>query len=466
MSYRLLIDGKLTDGEQSLDVVNPATGAPFATCARASKAQLDQAIAAAKRAGPAWAALSFAERGQYLTRLADALEARADEFARTLTGEQGKPLAEASGEVAGAIGLLRHYAAQELPPVCIKDDGESRIVEYRVPLGVVAAISPWNFPTFITVLKIAPALCAGNTVVAKPAATTPLTIAMFGELAAEILPAGVLNVIIDDNDLGSHLTSHPDVAKISFTGSTRTGKRVMESAASTIKRLTLELGGNDPAIVLDDADPEATARVVFDAAMGNAGQVCVAAKRVYVPRESYDLYADIFARMAGEVVVGDGIQQGTQMGPLQNRLQYERVLELIEDASQRGTIIAGGKALDGAGYFVEPTIVRDIPDDSRLVAEEQFGPVMPLLAYDNFDELIERVNNTDFALAATVWTGKLERGIALAQRIESGVVWVNKHMDMSLDVPFGGAKQSGLGREHGAEGLREYTQPKLISVAL
>lgn len=465
MAHQLLIDGALVAGASTLDVIDPATGAAFASAARADRTQLDAAVAAARRAFPAWAALSHPERAGYLHALAAGVEARFDEFALLLTSEQGKPLPEAQFEVGGAIAALRHFADIDLPPETLVDDAENLIVEHRSPLGVVGIITPWNFPLILLVVKVAPALATGNTVVAKPAPTTPLTTLLLGEVAAAILPPGVFNTIVDANDLGAALTSHPAVAKVSFTGSTETGRKVMGSAAGTLKRLTLELGGNDAAILMDDVDVDEVAPRIFAAATINAGQVCMAAKRIYAPRALYDRLCDALASLARAAVVDDGRNQGAQIGPLQNRQQYEKVLGLIEDARAAGTIVAGGGRIDRDGFFIAPTVVRDLPDDARLVREEQFGPVIPVLAYDDLDELVTRVNDSEFGLAGSIWTSDPEKAVDLAMRMDTGTVWINKHLDLRFDVPFGGAKQSGIGREQGIEGMREFTQAKVISMA-
>lgn len=465
MTYKLLIDGNLVDGASTLDVINPAKGTVFASCARADEAQLEQAITAAKRAFPAWAALSHSERRGYLNRLADAVQDRETEFVELLTREQGKPLPQAKFEIAGSIVALRYFGEQSFPLETIRETEDGKILEQRAPLGVVAAITPWNFPVALLMIKVAPALSVGNTMIAKPAPTTPLTTALFGEVAAKILPPGVFNVIVDANDLGGKITSHPDVAKVAFTGSTPTGKRVMQSAAGTVKRLTLELGGNDAAIVLDDVDVKAIAPKVFNAAMVNAGQVCLAAKRIYAPRSLYDALCEELANLAREAVVDDGFHQGTQIGPVQNKQQYEKVLALIEGARAEGKVLAGGGAVQRDGYFIQPTVVRDLSDDAPLVREEQFGPVVPVLAYDSIDEVIERVNDREFGLGGTVWTNDPDRGVEVALRIQSGTVWVNKHLDMPFDVSFGGAKQSGIGRESGIDGMKEFTQLKVINIA-
>jgi acyl-CoA reductase-like NAD-dependent aldehyde dehydrogenase len=353
----------------------------------------------------------------------------------------------------------------DLPAKILRENDVERIVQHHAPLGVVAAITPWNFPLLLLMIKVAPALLAGNTVVAKPAPTTPLTTLLFGEMCAELLPPGVLNVIVDQNDLGGLLTQHPDVAKVAFTGSTATGKKVMASVASTIKRLTLELGGNDAAIVLDDVNVKDVAAKIFQGAMVNAGQVCLAIKRVYVPDALYEAMCTELVALANTHIVGDGLDAATQMGPLQNKVQFEKVKEFLQDAHTNGKVIAGGHALNRDGYFIAPTIVRDIADDSRLVREEQFGPVLPVLKYSDLDDAIARANGTEYGLGGTVWGSDTKRAFEVAQRMASGTVWVNKHLELPPDIPFGGAKQSGFGTEMGQEGLEEFTQSRIINMA-
>lgn len=464
-SFKLLIDGRGVDGAAgTMAVLNPATAAPFAHSPVADAAQLEAAVAAAGAAFPGWAARALAERAAAVEALAAALLERKEEFARLLTMEQGKPLAQAEGEVLASVDTLRGFAAMTLEPRILRDTPAQKIVEYRVPLGVVAAITPWNYPLVLLMNKLGPALLAGCTVVAKPAPTTPLTTLLFAEMAAAILPAGVLNVICDRNDLGSALTTHPGIAKVAFTGSTATGRKVMAAAAGTVKRVTLELGGNDAALVLDDADIEKTARAVFDGAMINAGQVCLAVKRAYVPAALYDAFCEALARLARSTVVGEGDRPGTQMGPLQNAAQYEKVKAYLADAHASGTVIAGGEALDRPGYFIAPTIVRDIAPDARVVREEQFGPILPVLAYDRLETALAQINDSDYGLGGTVWGADTERAAAIAARIESGTVWVNQHLAMEAGIPSRGAKQSGLGGELGVEGLHEYTQPRIVNI--
>jgi len=461
--YKLLIDGALVDGASTFEVINPATAKSFAACPKADAALLDRAVAAAKAAFPAWSAARIEDRAGKLEALAAALEARAGEFAHLLTSEQGKPLDQAMGEVMGCTFILRAFRDMRIEPKILRDEGGNRVIEHRTPLGVVAAITPWNFPLILLMNKLGPALISGNTIVIKPAPTTPLTTLLFGELCADILPAGVVNIICDENDLGAVLTAHPDVAKIAFTGSTATGKKVMASAAAMVKRVTLELGGNDAAIVLDDVDPRLAAHKVYHGAMSNAGQICVAIKRAYVPSGMYDAFCAEVAQLAKEAVVDDGARQGTTIGPIQNKAQFDKVRALIDDARERGTIIAGGAALDRDGYFIPPTIVRDLPDDAPLVREEQFGPVLPILRYDDVDDVIARANDSEFGLGGTVWGKDVARATEVARRIDSGTVWVNQHLAIDPHIPFRGAKQSGFGGELGEAGLEEYSQAHIIN---
>jgi acyl-CoA reductase-like NAD-dependent aldehyde dehydrogenase len=462
--YPMVIDGRKIRTGRQIDVINPATGAVFAAAARADEAVLNAAVDAAHRAFPAWSAMKLPQRAVLMHKLADSLQEHAEEFARLIVMEQGKPLAEARHEAPMGVAILRYMADNvDYAPVVLKSDGDKKIVEHRRPLGVVAAITPWNVPLGLLFIKLAPALFAGNTVVAKPAPTTPLSTCLLAEIWNEILPPGVFNVICDDNDLGATLTSHPGIAKIGFTGSTATGMKVMASAAGTLKRLTLELGGNDPALVLDDADPIETARRVFTAAMGNAGQVCLAAKRIFVPARMYDVVCDELARLADATIVGDGLDPVTTMGPIQNAAQYQKALGYLEDARASGTIIAGGVPVPGPGYFIRPTIVRDIPDSARLVCEEQFCPVLPVLSYNDIDDAIERANATDYGLGATVWGRDLERAFDVAMRIDAGTVWINEHMVFDFSVTARGAKLSGFGGELGPEGFNSYTQGYVVN---
>lgn len=463
--YKLLIGGELVEGDHAMDVINPATGKSFATVARASIAQADQAVAAARQAAPGWAATSLAERRKAVIALADAIAARADELARVLTSEQGKPLAEAQGELAWTDGYLRHYCTLDLPDRVIQDDDAAYIAVRHRPLGVVVGIIAWNFPLLVACWKIGPAVLAGNTIVLKPAPTTPATALLLGEICKDIFPAGVVNIIADDNDLGPHLTAHPDVAKVGFTGSTATGKRIMASGADTLKRVTLELGGNDPAIVLEDVDVKKTAQAIFGNAFLNNGQVCLAVKRAYVHDAIYDAMCNELAALAEAAIVDDGCKQGTQIGPIQNKAQYEKIKGFLETARRDGTIIAGGEVMERDGYFVRPTIVRDVTDGCKIVDEEQFGPILPVIRFDDVEDVIARANNSDTGLGGSVWSNDIARATEIAGRIESGQMWVNQHIAIGPHIPMAGFKGSGLGVEQSVEGLAEYTQLQVINVA-
>jgi acyl-CoA reductase-like NAD-dependent aldehyde dehydrogenase len=459
----MLIDGEKVHTGRVVEVLNPATEEVFATVARADEGVLNDAVAAAQRAFPAWAETPLSDRSSMMHKLADALEARSEEIATLIVREQGQTLAEARGEAPGGIALLRYMADNvTYAPVVLRSEGAKRIVEHRRPLGVAALIAPWNVPVNLMLDKLVPALFAGNTVVAKPAGTTPLSTSLLGEIFNEILPPGVLNVICDDNDLGDALTSHPGIAKIGFTGSTATGMKVMASASKTLKRLTLELGGNDAAIVLDDVDPAEAARRVFPVAMNNAGQICLAAKRIFVPAGMYNEFCAEMARLADATVLGDGLDPATTMGPLQNAAQYHKALGYVDDARASGTIIAGGVPVAGPGYFVRPTIVRDIPDTARVVREEQFCPVLPILSYDDIDDAVERANSTEYGLGGTVWARDLDRASAVAMRLETGTVWINEHMVFDFGVTARGVKYSGLGGELGKEGFDADTQAYVV----
>lgn len=463
--YKLLIGGELVAGDGTMEVINPATETVLAECPRASEAQLDAAVAAAKAAFPAWSATPIEERKRVVAAIADVIEANATELAQLLTQEQGKPLGDATGEVLGMAAFCRYFTSLDLPVKVLEDSDGKRVEAHRRPLGVVAAIVPWNFPLILMAFKLPPALIAGNTLIVKPAPTTPLTALRLGALIKDLVPPGVVNFITDQNDLGAALTAHPDVRKVSFTGSTATGSKVMAGAAGLLKRITLELGGNDAGIVLGDVDPKEVAPKLFQSAFQNSGQVCIAMKRLYVHESIYDEMCDELATLAEETIIGDGLEQGTRLGPLQNGMQYEKVKALIEDAAKHGRIVAGGEVPDQPGYFIRPTIVRDITDGTRLVDEEQFGPVLPVIKYRDLDDVVARANNSPYGLGGSVWSKDLEQAYALAEQMEAGTVWINQHADLSPAIPFGGARQSGIGTELGEDGLAEFTQLKVINMA-
>lgn len=463
--FPMLIGGKLVPGDHILNVINPATEEPFAVVARASVDQAGEATKAAKAAFPAWSKTPIEKRQAVVVKIADAIRDNAAELARILTSEQGKPLPEAQGEVAWAEGYLRHYATLSLETKVVQDDAAARVEVRRYPLGVVVGIVAWNFPLVLAAWKIGPALVAGNTIVLKPAPTTPATTLRLGALIKDIVPAGVVNIIADENDLGSYLTSHPDVAKVSFTGSVETGRKIMKSGAETLKRLTLELGGNDAMIVLDDVNVAEVAPKIFDAAMLNCGQVCLAAKRIYVQGKIYDEMAAALSAIAKDAVVDDGMKQGARLGPLQNRMQFEKVKGLIESARREGGTVIGGETMDRPGYFLRPAVVKNVKEGARIVDEEQFGPVIPLIRFEDEDDAVRRANATQFGLGGSVWSSNFDRARAIAEQIDAGTVWINQHITIGPHIPMAGSKQSGLGVEQGLEGLAEYTQVRVLNMA-
>lgn len=463
-NFVMTINGCKVTGETGLAVLNPATEEVIATAPEASKAQLEEAVAAAKAAFPAWAALPMEDRRDKLRAIADRIQANKADLIRIFTAEQGRPIGGAAWEVDVASQWCHGVAQFDLPVEVIQDDDERRVEVRHTPIGVVGAIAPWNAPLLMAIWKLAPALLAGNTMVLKPSPYTPLTTLRLGELLLDILPPGVLNIVSGGNELGQWITEHPDIGKVSFTGSTATGKRVMESAARTLKRVTLELGGNDAAIVLPDVDPKAIAPALFWGAFFNSAQVCVAIKRLYIHSSIYDAVAHELVEFAKTVTVGDGGQQGVDLGPVQNRMQFEKVRNLLEDARANGqTFLLGGEVSDGPGYFIPISIVDNPPDDARVVTEEAFGPVLPLLKYDDLDEVIARANNSDSGLGGSIWSNDIEMAREIGKRLHTGTVWINEMYAFLPNAPFGGHKQSGVGVEHGMEGLLEFTNTQTVT---
>jgi acyl-CoA reductase-like NAD-dependent aldehyde dehydrogenase len=461
----MTIDGKAVSGGERFGVINPATGKVFADAPECTRQQLDDAMASAAAAFAPWRRDESARR-KALGDCAAALRDRAPELGRILTLEQGKPLEKGVGEFFGAGAWFDYTATLELPVEVVQDDDEARVEVHRRPLGVVGAITPWNFPIILAVWKIAPALLAGNTVVIKPSPFTPLATLAMGEVLRDVLPPGVLNVVSGGDGLGAWITEHPTVRKISFTGSTATGKRVAAAAAPDLKRLTLELGGNDAAIVLPDVEPAEVAEKLFWGAFENTGQVCSAIKRVFVHEDRYGAMLEELGRRASEVVVGDGLEEGTQLGPLNNEPQFRRVSELVAEAIDGGArVVTGGAPRGGDGYFFEPTVLGDVAEGLRIVDEEQFGPALPVLTYRDVDEAVERANATMFGLSGSVWSGDVQRAAEIAAHLECGTAWVNQHLQIVPHAPFGGAKWSGLGVENGHWGLYGFTETQTVNIA-
>jgi acyl-CoA reductase-like NAD-dependent aldehyde dehydrogenase len=457
------IDGAREPVLAILAVVNPATETVFAQAPDCTAEQLDRAVAAARRSFPAWAATPIEARAMALRRIAERIDKHTEALSLLLTLEQGKPLQNARAEIGAASRWFSHLAQSDLPTEH-KTLPDGRVAEIRrVPLGVVGAIAPWNFPVSLAVWKVAPALLAGNTIVLKPSPFTPLTTLKLSELMLDLLPPGVLNTVSGADHLGPLMSGHEGIDKIAFTGSTATGKAVMRSAAGTLKRLTLELGGNDPAIVLADVDVEAVAEKLFWGAFTNAGQICVAAKRIYVHNDIYDRFAARMAELARENAPGDGTKPNVKIGPVQNRLQFERVSQMIAAAEADGLcFLSGATRSNGPGYFIAPTIVDNPPDDSPVVREEPFGPLLPLMRFTSIDDAVRRANDSEYGLASSVWSADLEKASAVGRRLQAGTVWINQVLGISPALPFGGHKQSGFGVENAQEGLHEYTNIQVI----
>ena len=473
--YKNLIAGNLRGTENYISVKNPSTDTVWADVPDVSLQDVNEACESAQAAFPAWRDLGWAERSKMVVSLGEKLLERADEIAEALTREQGKPLSAASPEVTRAASKCILYAeVPELGTERLHEDDKGYTELCYLPRGVVGAITPWNFPVSIGIGKLIPALITGNTVVMKPSPYTPCTAAIIAEVAAEVFPPGVLNIVTGGDEVGRWIVSHPNVKHVTFTGSERTGKAIAQSAAADLKRVTLELGGNDAAIVLDDVDPKIAAKKLFACSMNNTGQVCVAIKRLFVPDSIYDEMLEALVDEASSARFGNGLidgqkfgEEGVNFGPLNNKPQQLHVAAFVEDAREKGAdIMTGGEmpADDVQGYFYPPTIVANAREGMKIVDEEQFGPVLPVIRYHTVEEAVHRANDTRFGLGGSVWTNDVDLGTEIASKLECGVTWVNSHFGAygGPDVPFGGMKASGIGRENGRHGLLEYVEIKAI----
>ncbi|KAG9123652.1 hypothetical protein FRC07_014374 [Ceratobasidium sp. 392] len=476
--YGHIIDGKLEFSDRTAAIANPATGIHLADVPVASSQQLEQAIRSARKAFPAWSSKTFEERAKVLLDIASIIEAGVDSYKKLLTAEQGKPYQDAFIEIVGSVHWFRETAKLRLPEIVHEDTVGRRVVTQHVPLGVAAAIVPWNFPILLAVWKIAPALLAGNTVVVKPSPLTPLTTLRIIADVQRVMPPGVLNVLNGDDGLGPLMTEHPGIDKvenqlpymlnIAFTGSSQTGKKIMQSASYNMTRITLELGGNDPMIILPGVDPVALAPHIFWGAFSNNGQFCIAAKRIYIHESVYERVRDALVTYARGVVVGDGASEGTQLGPVQNKLLFDKLHGILKDTHARGCKFALGGELpvlaSARGMFVPITIVDNPPEDSRIVQEEQFGPIVPLLRWSDEDDVVRRANATEYGLAASIWGDDLNQAMRIAGQIQAGNVWINEIHKFGPTIPGGGHKHSGIGVENGVEGLAHWTNLQTISV--
>ena len=470
------IAGAATAGAGArIAVADPATGQTVDEVPAATAEEVDAAVGAAASAFAAWRRTDAGERAAHLSRLADAAEAHAGELVALLTREQGKPTLEAQGELRHFLGGLRYYAEaatklrgtyQELP----SQFGPAYGLVTRRPMGVVAAITPWNFPLTLLANKVGPALAAGNTVVAKPAETTPLATLRVAELAGEAgLPPGVLNVVTGGPRTGEALVAHPGVRRVAFTGQTDTGRRIMELAGPALKHVSLELGGSDPTIVLADADLDAAVKNIQIGRYWNCGQACLAPKRAFVHVEVYQAFLDRLVERVGRYEPGPGDTRADKpklrIGPMHTAAQRDLVAAQLGDALDGGAkVLVGGEALDGPGHFFQPAVVVDAPEGSRLATEEVFGPVLPVWRVGGLDEAIERANATSYGLGSSIWTRDAAAIDRAVRELEAGVTWVNQLHYGYDELPFGGTKQSGFGREHGLQALEEYTELKSVVV--
>ncbi|HEU4627021.1 MAG TPA: aldehyde dehydrogenase family protein, partial [Steroidobacteraceae bacterium] len=431
-------------------------------------ALVDLAVSTARAALPAWSATPDEQRVSSLMAIADLIEKHHRELAELVTREQGKAQngPGANLEVGGAAAWTRTTASLSLPEEIIQDDAQGRVVARRKPVGVVGSITPWNWPLLIATWHVMPALRVGCTVVIKPSPFTPLSTLRLVQLANEVLPPGVLNVVTGGPEVGNHIVLHDDIDKIVFTGSAATGKKVMAGASSSLKRLTLELGGNDAGIILPGTRIEPLLEKLFWGCFINCGQTCAALKRLYVHESQYEHVVARFAEYVGGVAVGNGLDPTTLIGPVSNRMQLEKVIAYVEDARARGArIVTGGVKPTGRGYFYPLTVIADATDDMRVVREEQFGPVIPILKYRTVEEAIQRANALQFGLGGSVWGDDVDLATRYAAQLECGTAWVNQHGTLHPMAPFGGIKGSGIGVEFNVDGLKEYTTVQVVNVA-
>jgi len=449
------------------EIFDPATGEVVGRAPEHQVADLEAAIAAAHDAQQGWDALGHDARRALMNQAADAIEANAEALAHLLSREQGKPLngPNARFEVGGAVAWMRTAAALDLDAEVLVDDGTTYAEMHYRPFGVVGAIGPWNWPMMISVWQLAPALRMGNTVVMKPSEYTPLSVLALVHVINQVLPVGVLHAVAGGREVGALLSTHKDIDKVMFTGSTATGKAIIRSSADTVKRLTLELGGNDAGIVLPDADPKAIAEGLFWGAFINTGQTCAALKRLYVHKDIYDEVCEALTEVAKNMPMGVGLDEANVLGPLQNKAQYDIVAALVEKATASGArVLLGANPVDEQpGYFYPTTLIADIATDNPLVVEEQFGPVLPIIKVDSIEQAVELANAVDVGLGASVWSSDRAAARSVAARIQAGTVWINNHGAVDPRIPFGGAKSSGYGVEFGVDGLKALGQPQVIN---
>lgn len=465
--FSMVIGGRTVSTNATMSVINPADESVVAMCPKATIQNVDDAVAAARAAFPGWASTADAERAAKLNAVADLIKEHHVELAELVTREQGKTQSGpgANFEVGGAEAWTRVTAGLCLPEQTISDDASGRIVMRRKPLGVVASVTPWNWPLIIATWHLMPAVRVGCTVVIKPSPYTPLSTLRLVELMNQVLPPGVVNVVTGDVDVGTHLTQHKDVDKVVFTGSIVTGKKIMSGASQTLKRITLELGGNDAGIILPGTTIDPLLEKLFWGCFVNAGQTCAALKRLYVHESQYEEVVSKFSEYVSKVPVGNGLDPVNLIGPVSNKIQLEKVASLVEDAKANGArVVTGGLRPDKRGYFYPLTVIADATDEMRVVKEEQFGPVIPIIKYSSIEDAIARANALDVGLGGSVWGDDADVASSYASQLECGTAWVNQHGSLHPLAPFGGVKSSGLGVEFNVDGLKEYTSIQVINI--
>ena len=467
-AYVLTIDGKAATVVGTFDVLNPADESIVARCPQATPELVDAAVASARRALPLWSAVPDAERAANLMAIAALIERHHPELSELVTREQGKTQSGpgANYEVGGAVAWTRVTAGLTLPEETIQDDQAASIVVHRKPVGVVGSITPWNWPLLIAVWHIMPAVRVGCTVVIKPSPFTPLSTLRLVQLINEVLPPGVVNVVTGGAEVGTHLASHPGVDKIVFTGSIATGKKIMGGASQTVKRVTLELGGNDAGVVLPGTNIGPLLEKLFWGCYINAGQTCASLKRLYVHEDQYEEVVRRFTDFAATIPVGNGLDPKNLIGPLSNRMQLDKVMGYVADARARGAkVVLGGERREERGYFYPLTVIAEATDEMRVVSEEQFGPVIPIIKYRSVEEAMRRANSLEVGLGGSVWGNDPQEAARYARQLECGTAWVNQHGALHPLAPFGGVKSSGLGVEFNVDGLKEYTTIQVVNVA-
>jgi aldehyde dehydrogenase (NAD+) len=475
---QLLIDGQWVDGSKRFDTINPATGEVLTQIAAASSADVDRAVEAARRAledrDSPWRKLSASERGRLIWKLADMLEKNIDEFAELETLDNGKPIFESRYvDMPMVIDVLRYYAglATKIHGETVNTVETAFTYTLREPVGVVGLIVPWNFPLLLASWKVGPALACGNTIVWKPASQTSLTTLRFGKLAMEAgVPAGVINIVTGPGEVGRTMVKHPGINKIAFTGSTAVGQEIMRSAADTVKRITLELGGKSPNIVFADSDIDNAVKGAITGIFYGKGEVCNAGSRLFLERKVKDEFTEKLVARAAKMRPADPLDPKTRLGAIVSQEQMQTVLGYIESGKKDGAnLVAGGNRVSvdgGKGFFIEPTIFGDVKNDMTIAREEIFGPVLSVLSFDDLDEVIEQANNNPYGLAAAVWTRDVKKAHSVSRRLKAGTVWINTYGLMDASLPFGGYKGSGFGRELGAHAIEHYTEMKTVWLSM